>query len=355
MHTRSILNDQQKAALRRALLGRKIVLCFGAGVDSTAAIVALRAADLVPDLITMADTGGEKPETWEHVSRMNSLLASWDWPPVTIVKKKTLPTTPYDDLYGNCFENETLPSLAFGMKSCSIKWKQDPQDQFIMGVKVGANKHAPHPLWIDAKREKTRIVKLIGYDCGRADKRRSAKSVPAGAPFDYSYPLQLIGWSRADCVTAIERAIGRDMVPVKSACFYCPASKEWELYWLAAHHPDMLERALQMEYRALTGRHSRFDALEFGATWEDLMRNHDRFPSTATCVGLGRSFSWNQWARVNQVVDEQFRVLRDDFSRTRFLSQSVSLQRIDNAQDSRQKAKDQSPRRKVIPLHLEAA
>jgi hypothetical protein len=355
MQTFAILSDQQKATLHRALVGRKIVLCFGAGVDSTAMIVALRAADLVPDLITMADTGGEKDATWTHVLRMNALLASWGWPSVTVVKKKTLPSTPYDDLYGNCFENETLPSLAFGMKSCSIKWKQDPQDQFLMGVKVGANKHVPHPLWIDAKRQKTRILKLIGYDCGRADKRRSAKPVPGSAPFDYCYPLQLIGWNRADCVAAIERSIGPDMVPIKSACFFCPASKEWELYWLAANHPDMLERALRMEYRALTGRHSRFDALEFGATWEDMMRNHDRFPSTATCVGLGRSFSWNQWARVNQVVDENFRVLRDAFSRARFLLQSEALQQIDNAQDSRQKAKRQASGRKVFPIHLEAA
>ena len=98
------------------------------------------------------------------------------------------------------------------------------------------------------------------------------------------------------------------MVPIKSACFFCPASKNWELYWLAGLHPDLLDRALVLERNALTGRHSRFSEVEFGASWDDLVRTADRFPSTSTTVGLGRSFAWNQWARVNDVVDAAFRV-----------------------------------------------
>src|SRR3546814_18075098 len=65
-------------------------------------------------------------------------------------------------------------------------------------------------------------------------------------------------------------------LPIKSACFFCPASKIWELYWLAAHYPDLLERALVLERNALTGRHSRFSEVQFGASWEDLVRSVDR-------------------------------------------------------------------------------
>ena len=102
-------------------------------------------------------------------------------------------------------------------------------------------------------------------------------------------------------------------------------------FWLAAHHPDLLERALVLEHNALTGRHSRFDAVEFGATWEELVRNSDRFPSTNTTVGLGRSFSWNQWARVNGVVDEKFRVRRGETVRARFLARAAELHQSRNA------------------------
>lgn len=331
----AILSLKQIETLRKVLADRYLAVCFGSGVDSTAMLVALRAAGIRPHVITFADTGGEKPETIAHVSAMNEVLASWSWPTIDVCTKKPLASTRYSDLYGNCLANETLPSLAFGMKSCSIKWKQNPQDQFLKGAKRGPNKRPAHPVWIEAKDAGQRIVKLIGYDCGRADLRRSKGLKQADDDFDFIYPLQLIGWARRDCVRAITSMLGVQLVPIKSACFFCPASKHWELYWLAATHPDLLERALHLERVALTGRHSRFDAVEFGATWEELVKHADSFPSSSTTVGLGRSFAWNQWARVNDIVDSEFRVHRDEASRARFARQSEALRDSDNALDSR--------------------
>ncbi|WP_221176734.1 hypothetical protein [Ralstonia pseudosolanacearum] len=330
-----MISHKQKQALRDALAGRLLALCFGSGVDSTAMLVALHAAELRPDVITFADTGGEKPETIAHIDAMNEILRVWGWPAIDVCRKVPLASTGYADLYGNCLKNETLPSLAFGMKSCSIKWKQDPQDQFIKGAKRGPNARPSHPLWIEAQRTGQRIVKLIGYDCGKADLRRSKGLKPADADFDYAYPLQLVRWTRRDCVRAIAQTLGAHLVPIKSACFFCPASKQWELYWLAANHPDLLERALRLERKALTGRHSRFDEIEFGASWDELVRNADRFPSTSTTVGLGRNFAWNQWARVNEVVDADFNVRRTAADRDRFALLSDTLRDSDNALDSR--------------------
>ncbi|MGH8159290.1 MAG: hypothetical protein ACREPQ_14310 [Rhodanobacter sp.] len=330
-----ILSTSQIAALRAALAGRLVVACFGAGVDSTAMLVALHESGLPPDLITFADTGGEKPETLAHVEAMNAVLRDWAWPSVQVCRKVPLPSTGYSDLLGNCHANETLPSLAFGMKSCSIKWKHGPQDQYLKGVRSGPNAADPHPLWLRAKATDQRIVKLIGYDCGPADKRRSRGLSGADADFDYVYPLQLIGWSRGECVAAIVNALGPAMVPVKSACFFCPASKRWELFWLSAIHPDLMERALGLERAALFGRHSRFDAVAFGADWDDLVKSADRFPSAKTTVGLGRNFAWNHWARLNGVVDADFRVLRDHVSKERFLRLAADLRDADNALDRR--------------------
>lgn len=202
-------------------------------------------------------------------------------------------------------------------------------------MKSGSNARAPHPIWIEAQRRGERIVKLIGYDCGRADMRRSRNLPIADADFDFSYPLQILGRDRAQCVYIITEMLGSDMVPIKSACFFCPASKIWELYWLAAHEPEKLERALILECNALTGRHSRFSEVEFGASWDELVRTADRFPSTSTTVGLGRSFSWNQWARVNNVVDDGFRVKRGAADRARFLALADQLRGNDNALDRR--------------------
>jgi hypothetical protein len=55
-------------------------------------------------------------------------------------------------------------------------------------------------------------------------------------------------------------------VPVKSACWFCPAPKKREIVWLREHHPELLERALALEANAK--------------------------PNLTSVVGLGRSFSW---------------------------------------------------------------
>jgi len=347
-----LLTRDQRRLLRTALAGRLLAVCYGAGVDSTALLVALKLADLRPDIITFADLLSEKPETMAHLDRMQSILAQWGWPGITICRKRTLPGTGYDDLYGNCIANETLPSLAFGMRSCSIKWKQKAQDQAIKGCKSAPNASAPHPIWMEAQRRGERIVKLIGYDCSAADIRRSKKLLTADADFDFLYPLQMLGWTRQNCIDIITAVLGADYVPIKSACFFCPASKAWELFWLAAHHPELLERALFLERNALTGRHSRFDEIQFGSTWEELVRNADRFPSTNTTVGLGRSFSWNQWARVNGVVDEKFRVRRGDADRARFLARAAELRQSGNANRSAGDRAGNRQNRVSSPEHL---
>lgn len=338
----TILTAKQSMELRAALRGRKLSVSYGAGVDSTAMLVALHEAGVVPDVITFADTGGEKPETYQHLHLMQGVLADWGFPAVDVVRNNTLPTTPYDSLEGNCLANETLPGLAFGPASCSIKWKQVPQDQFLMGVSRGPNKRPAHPLWLAAQRDGDRIVKLIGYDSSTADLKRAnkaeatmAKMAAEGKPveFEFVYPLQILGWKRGDCVKAIAEALGTDMVPIKSACFYCPASKQWELYWLAAHHPEMFERALKIERTALTGHNSRYDEIEFGDKWENYVKDGKKFPSSSTVVGLGRKLSWNQWAVVNQVVDSEFRVRREHVAK--FAAMADKMMADDNALDVR--------------------
>ena len=325
------------AELRERLEGRLIALCFGAGVDSTAMMVALKVAGITPSVITFADLKSEKSATYAHLAKMQEVMKDWGWPEISVVSKETLDSTEYNDLYGNCTSNQTLPSLAFGMKSCSLKWKAMPQDNFLMGVKRGPNKKDSHPVWDEAKSSGMKIIKLIGYDCGKADMRRS-KNIPAeDANFEYYYPLQIVGWKRQECVQAIIDVLGENYVPVKSACFFCPASKEWELYWLAAYEPDLLEKALYMERVALTGRHSRFDTLIVGKSWEEMITSGERFPSSSTTVGLGRSFAWNQWAYDNQVVDEEFNVLRTPEKQLEFISKSGQLQKSDNALDVRGK------------------
>lgn len=325
--------------------GHAIQACFGSGVDSTAMLEALHIAGIVPELVLFADTGGEKPETYAHARAMDAHLKAWGFPTVTWVKYHTTDRVSYNDLAGNCLDNETLPSLAFGMKSCSIKWKQQPQDMFLKGVTRGPNKRDPHPLWVRARATGRKIIKLIGYDAGKADIRRSKNLKDEDENFLYIYPLQLLGWARGECVDAIQRA-GLP-VPVKSACYFCPASKAWEMWWLAGTHPELFEKALRIEMTAMLGKHSRYTVgadgevrdekglvIEFGEGWMETVKNADSFPSSKTTIGLGRKVAWVQFAIVNGIIDrDTFKVDRSNLDF--FVEMAAELRGDDNALDVR--------------------
>ena len=71
-------------------------------------------------------------------------------------------------------------------------------------------------------------------------------------------------------------------VPVKSACFFCPACKKPELVELAAEHPDLHACALALEDRYRSGKHFRGDdpskvqGLGIRYTWADHTRRSGR-------------------------------------------------------------------------------
>jgi hypothetical protein len=246
-----------------------LIVNYGAGVDSTAMLIGMRRLGITPDLVLFADTGGEKPETYEYLDGMNYWLFEAGFP--NIIEVSYRPTrVNYDDLEGNCLVNQTLPSLAFGYKSCSLKFKAEPMDKYILGVKRGRYKCPPWAPAAEALATGIKPVKLIGYDNGPADSRRSVGK-NEDDHFIYRYPLREWGWDRERC---IEEIINEGLpVPLKSACFFCPASKKWELYWLAARHPDLFLRAIALEDNARHGEHG-----------------------LDTCAGLGRRWGWRPWA-----------------------------------------------------------
>lgn len=106
-----------------------------------------------PDIITFADVGAEKPGTYEFIPHFTQWLRDQDFPEPTICEyePQALTTARYREaviqvaerlgyvltttqvirlsrIYGNMVANETLPGIAFGMKSCSIKWKVEAQE-----------------------------------------------------------------------------------------------------------------------------------------------------------------------------------------------------------------------------------
>ena len=262
------------------IVGQPLAVAYGVGVDSTAMLVAMWRRGIRPDLIMFADPGAEKPETYAYIPVMNKWLESVGFPQITTVRY-TPTRAPYDTLEGKCLANETLPSLAFGKHSCSIVFKAEPQNKHV-------STWAPA---IDAWAAGMKVIKAIGYDNGDQDCRRRAKADTAVAKkeaagasdadqYAYWYPLQDWGVDRVECLRLIAGA-GLPL-PMKSACWFCPASKKSEVVWLRDTHPVLFQRAIAMEDRARDGKHG-----------------------LDTVKGLGRNFAWSELAHIKaaEVVD----------------------------------------------------
>tara|TARA_R100000808_G_C2107031_1_gene122310 strand:+ start:48 stop:881 length:834 start_codon:yes stop_codon:yes gene_type:complete len=206
---------------------RITVFSFGGGVDSTGMLFEFDRQGYMPDLIIFADTGGERPDIYSHIERLNKWLAEKWKKQIIIVKNK-------ETLEDEVLRRKTLPALAMGFHTCSQKHKIRPIAKFLR------------------KNEHRKIVKIIGYDCNEFDRaRKGLNSVELGKNteeigIDIKLWFPLIEWnkSRQDLKTEINE-IG--YCASKSSCFFCPAMSLQEVKQLKKRYPELYERALKIE------------------------------------------------------------------------------------------------------------
>lgn len=254
-----------------------ICVCAGMGVDSTAMLIGLHQRGIRPDLITFADVGSEKPETYLFVPILREWLRSVDFPELVVVRLRC-PRAGHASLHANMLANEALPSQAFGMKTCTLRWKVAPQDDWQIRWKPIATS-----IGTDRK-----VHKLIGFDATEGHRIKSGgtygirstekKHTKLQKVYVVEFPLREWGWDRDRCKREIDAA-GLP-VPVKSACFCCPASKKAELYDL-----DLLQ-------------------LRTAVRMEEAYRNGKHFGPDSTTVGLGRKFQWGPI--LSERLDDEF-------------------------------------------------
>lgn len=232
------LNRLEEAGVARAPL----VVSYGVGVDSTAMLVGMAARGIRPDLILFSDTGVEKPETYAYLPTMQAWLASVGFPAVVTVRLGTVQGDhgDYSTLLENCLVNRTLPSLAFGKKGCSKKWKVGPMDRYVKRW----------PPAIRAWANGFKVIRAIGYDAGPKDSKRAWKLTDTKR-YSYRYYLRDWGWDRERCEAEI--AAAGLPVPPKSACYICPATKPHELAELDRLHPELGDDIMRMEALAAPG------------------------------------------------------------------------------------------------------
>jgi Phosphoadenosine phosphosulfate reductase family len=219
----------------------KTIVSFGGGVNSTAMLIGMCERSERPDAILFADTGGEKPKTYEHVQEMQRWCYAKGFPEIAIVKEG-------NGLEDDCLTRETLPGKAFGFGSCSERYKVRPQRRWVK------------------ERGITDAMWLVGIHIG--EKHRAERTL--NQRDDVRFPLIEWEWNQDDCIQAIKRA--GLLVPVKSACFFCPAMRKQEVIQLAKDNPDLFQRALDMEDGARdAGGLTTVKGLGRGWTWRGLV------------------------------------------------------------------------------------
>lgn len=234
------------------------IVSYGGGTNSTAMLIECVKREIPIDLITFADTGGERPHTYAYVDNFSKWCVEHGLPEITIVRKAGNGET----LEENCLRCNMLPSIAYGFKSCSQKYKIQPQDKFCNNWQPAKDE------WFAGRK----IVKFIGYD---ADEDHRAK-IPEDDKYIYQYPLVEWDMGRDECIHVIEDA--GLCLPGKSACFFCPSSKPAEIRQLAANYPDLADRALAMEANA----------------------------ELTTVKGLGRNFSWKNVLSQQELFEDGY-------------------------------------------------
>lgn len=221
-----------------------LVFNWGVGQDSTGALIGLYERGIRPDLIIFAEVGSERAGTYAFRPVFDDWLAAHGFPRSVSVQyqpKNYKHWPPYYSLLENCLTNVTLPSLAYGFHSCSSKWKITPINQYIATLPWAQE------YWATGHK----ILKAIGFDNSPHEQRRAARGCNTFAiqddevdRYELWFPLQQWGWTRADCVAAIQRH-GLP-VPPKSSCFFCPAMKPDEVLTLT---PDELRTIVVLEAR----------------------------------------------------------------------------------------------------------
>lgn len=257
-----------------------VLVSYGAGTNSTGLLCEMVHRGLPsPHAILFADTGdgltvqpdgrivvkddqsrfGEKPHTYAYVAMFSEWLFERGYPRITVVRNGGKDET----LEENCIRRKALPAVAYGFKTCSQRYKIEPQDKWANNDSV----------CLATWKGGDKVTKIIGY---HADEPWRAIASP-DPKYTNGYPLIEWGMGNDECAETITAA--GLYLPGKSACFFCPNSEGAEVHLLKANYPELADRALFMEANAeLTD----IAGLGRNWSWKDCLAQYDMFPESFT-------------------------------------------------------------------------
>lgn len=255
---RTSLPDPDKLTLPTYKSANKFSVSWGVGVDSTAILVLMVQAGIVPDTIIFSDPGDEWEETYDYFPYFAEWLVDQGFPEPVWVDRWTLMKNLLrrETLAQECLRISTvpskvkknsppalhagLPSKAFGRSRCTLKFKRDVINAYLLTQQ-----------WVhDEMAAKRKVIKIIGFEATETHRVMSTfKDDKENEMARALYPLVEWGIDREMAKKVIARAGLK--VPRKSACTYCPYNTDDEWRELATTEPEAWLQALKMEALAL--------------------------------------------------------------------------------------------------------
>lgn len=192
-------------------------LSYGAGVNSTALVIALIDGRFKADpwRLVFSDTMDEKDETYAYVHSVMMPYLRQHGRSLEIVRPAE----------GVLERAERLNvTLSRTLRTCTVEAKIKPLRRHL---EAHGTKHD---------------VQLIGIDAGESHR---ASDEPRPGELLKRYPLIELDWDRDDCAEVI-LAAGLPLPP-KSGCWHCPFLRKAEVIALAINAPDRFGRIVRLE------------------------------------------------------------------------------------------------------------
>lgn len=195
------------------------VLSLGAGVQSTTlALLAIKGELPMPDAAIFADTGWEPSTVYQHLDRLESLLAHAGIP-LYRVSRGNLRADALSPEHRYCsvpyFVRNPDGSGGMGRRQCTSEYKLAPikaQVRRLLGYPHPTP--VPHGIWAE---------QWIGFSTDEIHRVNDTLDVQYARP---RYPLLDLGMSRKDCQRWLNAA---GWAVTKSACIGCPfhGNQQW--------------------------------------------------------------------------------------------------------------------------------
>lgn len=193
----------------------KYILSFGAGLNSTALLVFLINNNYPLDGVVFADTGGEVPETYEHLKIVDSYLSKHGIP-FKIVKSKN------GTLYETCMRRKVTPSQI---------WRWSTRDYKITPI------HAHY------RSLKVFVNQYLGISFEERNRMKGARV----SYVKNIFPLVENKLTRHDCIDTICQGDFDFPMPVRSGCFFCPFNSLSRWKEIYEKHRNLYNKAMVLE------------------------------------------------------------------------------------------------------------